>query len=266
MKKTAVEEVLKRGSVRQKIKLYMTDIALLNLNSYQYATRTASGEVVLGTALLTERERDLCYQSIKEKKDIDYYNRLRTYNQAFLYLKDKLPIKIWSIYTWAMSLGMLVSEAIANAEATDTINDLLDLYPDKKSREEAHKVALKYIKERGGDTYKEKGSPAYIQLDFNSITDNRDHLIKTINSLGVAAKEDIVMFKYILSKELPIEPYKDWVKKEEQRLIQAIEIARQSVREISELSTTPLSSITPYNDIEAEITEEDKEDFKNAGL
>ena len=32
MKRTDIERILKQGSVKQKIKLYMTDIALVNVN------------------------------------------------------------------------------------------------------------------------------------------------------------------------------------------------------------------------------------------
>jgi hypothetical protein len=85
MKRTDIERILKQGSVRQKIKLYMTDIALVNVdwNNLNYEIKGKELNIK-GTKLLSEKERELLWSSIKDPKDVKYYNDLRTWNGAFL--------------------------------------------------------------------------------------------------------------------------------------------------------------------------------------
>ena len=82
MKKTDIERVIKQGSIRQKIKLYMTDSAYRNI---EFAYNEEGG-------LLSDKERDIIWSSIKDPQDIKYYEDLRTKNKAFLLFQSRVTI------------------------------------------------------------------------------------------------------------------------------------------------------------------------------
>jgi hypothetical protein len=249
MKKTDIERILKQGSVRQKIKLYMTDSALFNVELHTFNIEAKEDEgLSIKSPLLTDTERDFLWRSIKEPKDIKYYEKLRTLNSVFLYFKDKLSIENIKLGAAMFFLHSYVSEYTANAKNAEVINDLLELYPDKKSKEAAHKLALEKTKDWRGKVYQEINFPKYIEI--------------AVNKNAKIAKEYITMFKLILSKELPIQPYKDWVKKEEDITIDTL----NKIYDITSGGKSGGSGILKYNEIEVEITQEDVEDFKSSKL
>ena len=99
MKRTDIERILKQGSVKQKIKLYMTDIALGNIDWGHFNIEFDNKELnIKGTKLLTNKESDLLWSSIKDPKDIKYYEDLRLWNKAFLMFKDNFHFFFKSNY------------------------------------------------------------------------------------------------------------------------------------------------------------------------
>jgi hypothetical protein len=75
MTKKDIERIIKQGTVKQQMKLYMTDVAMFNL-SYNREE-----------ALLTDKERDLIWNNIKTEKDIKQYEELRKWNNLFTIYK-----------------------------------------------------------------------------------------------------------------------------------------------------------------------------------
>ena len=265
MKRTDIGRILKQGSVRQKIKLYMTDIALVNVdwNNLNYEIKGKELNIK-GTKLLSEKERELLWSSIKDPKDVKYYNDLRTWNGAFLMFKEKFSIDLMKLHALFYLIAVSNSEEIKRSECRDLVNEILDLIPDKKIREKALNKAIEFTKGDGGREYQEKGYPKYLDIDRSL----RWTEIKRPTEIAIATakscKEYIVMFKTVLTNNLPLKPYKDWVEAQEKQLKTLI----TAIHDATILEDTPpdFPKIEPYQEIIAEITEEDVEDFKRAGL
>ena len=268
MKRTDIERVIKQGSVRQKIKLYMTDIALLNVDwdslDYEIKGKGASKEVnIKGTSLLTVKERQLLWSSIKEPKDIKYYNELIKFNQSFLLFKDKFSIDLMKLYALFSMILVSHESKIRREENRDIVNDILDLIPDKTTREKALNKAIELTKGEGGRAYQEKGHPKYLDIDsslwWTEIKKPTEAAIETAKT----CKLYVLMFNTILANNLPLKPYKDWVKFQEKKLKDVI----TSIYEYTVLEDCPpdFPKIELYEEIEATITDEDVEDFKKAG-
>lgn len=265
MKRTDIERIIKGGSVRQKIKLYMTDIALVNVdwNNLDYEIKGKELNIK-GTKLLSEKERELLWSSIKDPKDIKYYNDLRTWNGAFLMFKEKFSIDLMKLQALFYLISVSNGEEIERSKCRDVVNEILDLIPDKKTREKALNKAIELTKGDGGREYQEKGYPKYLDIDrslwWTEIRRPTEIAIATAKS----CKEYIIMFKTVLTNNLPLKPYKDWVEVKEKHLKSLI----TAIYETTILEDTPpdFPKIELYEEIEAQITEEDVEDFKSSGL
>ena len=265
MKRTDIERIIKGGSVRQKIKLYMTEIALVNIdwNNLDYEIKGKELNIK-GTKLLSDKERELLWSSIKEPKDVKYYNDLRTWNGAFLMFKEKFSIDLMKLQAIFYLISVSNGEEIERSKCRDVVNEILDLIPDKKTREKALNKAIELTKGDGGREYQEKGYPKYLDIDrslwWTEIRRPTEIAIATAKS----CKEFIVMFKTVLTNNLPLKPYKDWVEAQEKRLKTLI----TAIYETTILEDTPpdFPKIELYEEIEAQITEEDVEDFKSSGL
>ena len=266
MRRNDIQRVLKSGSVRQKIKLYLTDIALLqvDLNNLDYDTK-GGGLNIKGTTLLSSKERDLLWESIKEPKDIRYYNDLLKWNKSFLFWKDKLSLNIAKLQSCHHLIYIEYKEDIERHKGRDLVNDLLDLYPDEKSRKAALKHALKETKRDGGKVYQEEGYPQYLDFEPSMRWDEIKRYTEMARQYSTYCKSLIDMNKIILSKKLPLQPYRDWNKAQEKRLKKTIE----AIRDLTLLDEMPkdLPRMESYEEIGGgEFTAEDIEDFKTAGL
>lgn len=265
MKTTDIEKILKQGSVRQKIKLYMTDIALVNVDwsNLDYEIN-GKGLDIKGTKLLTSTEREIIWSSIKERNDIKYYNELKTYNEAFLIFKDKFSINLTRLQALYYHITISNAEEIGKEESTNLVNEILDLIPDKKTREIVLKKAIDRTKGEGGREYQEKGYPKYLAMDRAMFWEDIKKPMEIAIATSKVCKEYIVMFKIILTDSLPLKPYKDWVEAQEKFLKKLI----TAISDVTKLEDTPpgFPKIEPYEEIEAQITDEDVEDFKKAGI
>lgn len=265
MKRTDIERIIKGGSVRQKIKLYMTDIALVNVdwNNLDYEIKGKELNIK-GTKLLSEKERELLWSSIKDPKDIKYYNDLRTWNGAFLIFKEKFSTDLMKLQAIYYLILVSNGEEIERSKCRDVVNEILDLIPDKKTREKALNKAIELTKGDGGREYQEKGYPKYLDIDRSLWWTE----IRKPTEIAIAAakscKEYIIIFKTVLTNNLPLKPYKDWVEAQEKHLKTLI----TAIYETTILEDTPpdFPKIELYEEIEAQITEEDVEDFKGSGL
>ena len=210
MKRTDIERIIKGGSVRQKIKLYMTDIALVNIdwNNLDYEIKGKELNIK-GTKLLSDKERELLWSSIKDPKDIKYYNDLRTWNGAFLMFKEKFSIDLMKLQALFYLISVSNGEEIGRSKCRGVVNEILDLIPDKKTREKALNKAIELTKGDGGREDQEKGYPKYLDIDrslwWTEIRRPTEIAIATAKS----CKEYIIMFKTVLTNNLPLKPYKD---------------------------------------------------------
>jgi hypothetical protein len=263
MKRKDIERILKEGSVKQKIKLYMTDIALSNLDFFNIKTELIRGELIpTGTKLLSNKERELLWSSIKTPKDVKYYKDLVAWNQSFILFKDKLTIDLHTLLWMESIIVKDFQRSVERSQTKDLVNEMLDLMPDNKTRDKALKKALSLTE--GGIEYQEKGYPKYLDTEkaiyWTEIKIPTEIAIKTAES----CKEYIEMFKTILAQKLPLKPYRDWVKNQEKEL-------KRLTTSIYSLTTTEdcptdFPKMKTYEEIEAHITDEDVEDFKNSGI
>ena len=265
MKRTDIERILKQGSVRQKIKLYMTDIALLNVdfNNLDYEIKGEDFNIK-GSKLLSKKEHELLWSSIKEPKDVEYYNELRTWNGAFLMFKERLSIDLMRLEAFYFLISGFNTEEIKRAEGRDLVNEILDLIPDKKTREKVLNKAIELTKGDGGREYQEKGHPKYLDIDRSIWWTEVKRPTEIAIEAAKSCKLYIVMFKKILTNSLPLKPYKDWVGAQEKHLNKLI----TAIHEITILEDTPTDfpKIELYQEIIVEVTDEDIQDFKNAGI
>ena len=145
MRKTDIERIIKQGSTRQKIKLYFTDVAYFNTKGMAQAELKGSGDnlrLELKDKILTDKERDLIFNSIKEPKDIKYWEELRTWNKAFLMFKPTITTYTKNFDYLTAQLSKYATVRLLHKVYEDSINDILEVVEDKKLRETLVETAL----------------------------------------------------------------------------------------------------------------------------
>ena len=212
MKKTDIERIIKQGSMKQKIKLYFTDLAYFNTVGIYSSSFVDAGDITrleTPNKILTDKEKDIIYQSIKEPKDIKYYENLRIWNKAFLMFKPHI-----SLFTKDLSyLKATISENSAIAlmciAIEETVNDLLEeVEVDKKLREKLVKKALESLEEKSirAERYQEEGYLPFIQISENNLRGALTDIIGILNNKIKEAKEYIKTLEAFLNKNLPLQP------------------------------------------------------------
>jgi hypothetical protein len=298
MKKTDIERIIKQGSTKQKIKLYFTDMAHFNTVGQYTAEIIGSGDTATlnrPDKILTDKERDIIFNSIKEPKDIKYWEELRTWNKAFLMFKP-------TITTYAKNFDLLTAQLskftvlrLLHIIYEDVINDILEVVDDKKLREKLVKKALESLEQFSAMKYQEKGFLPFITIPEANTDGKIWLLVEVLNEKMKKAKEYINTINVFLNKQLPLQPYKQFVKKEEDKIKANIEECRELIKHyiIGRSIETPMHkaievstkkkargdkdkeleielqeerfTILRWEDIEVEVTDEDIEDIKNAG-
>lgn len=287
MRKTDIERIIKQGSTRQKIKLYFTDVAYFNTKGQFQAELKGSGDSLrleIKDKILTDKERDLIFNSIKEPKDIRYWENLRICNKAFLMFK---PI----ITTYTKNFAYLTAQ-LSNYTVVDllhegyenAINDILEVVEDKKLREKLVETALNSLNMFDAIRYQEEGFLPFIEIPEDNINGEVWLLIEVLNKKIKEAKEYIEGIRIFLNKYLPLQPYKEFLKDAEDKIKAEVEECRELIEifTLGKTIETPLDKaieVTPgselpderfnilrWEDVEVEVTDEDIEDIKRAGL
>lgn len=287
MRKTDIERIIKQGSARQKIKLYFTDVAYFNTKGKAQAELKGSGDnlrLELKDKILTDKERDLIFNSIKEPKDIKYWEELRTWNRAFLMFKPTITTytKYFDYLTAQLSKYAVVR--LLHKGYEDSINDILEVVEDEKLRETLVETALKSLNMFDAIRYQEEGFLPFIEIPEANMDGKVWLLIKILNKKIKEAKEYIEGIRTFLNKKLPLQPYKEFLKKAEDKIKGEIEECRGHIEDFTLGRTieTPLDkaievtpglelpderfSILRWEDVEVDVTDEEIEDIKRAGL
>lgn len=286
MKQTDIERIIKQGSVKQKIKLYFTDVAYFNITGINNANIEGS-HLKTKDQVLTDKERDLIFNSVKDPKDIKYWGELRTWNRAFLMFKPTISNHRYNFKYLTAQLSKYVVINLLHKNYEEAINDILDVVEDKKLREIMVKKALESLEVVKAKRYQEKGFLPFIEIRETNTETNTRELVELINEKIKEAKEFIEAIKQFLNKQLPLQPYKQFVKEEEEMIKAELKECRELIEsffllpeglqpdqdkdfiEIAEKLNLPdilRYKIDLWEDIEVEITEEDIEDIKNAGI
>ncbi len=287
MRKTDIERIIKQGSTRQKIKLYFTDVAYFNTKGMAQAELKGSGDnlrLERKDKILTDKERDLIFNSIKEPKDVKYWEELRTLNKAFLMFKPTI-----TTYTknFAYLTALLSKYAVANLlhkGYENAINDILEVVEDKKLREKLVETALNSLNMFGAIRYQEEGFLPFIEIPEDNIIGDVWLIIEVLNEKIKEAKEYIEVIRVFLNIALPLQPYKEFLREEEDKIKANIQECREIVEAFTlgrtvendldkAIEVTPGSelpderfNILRWEDVEVEVMDEDIEDIKRAGL
>lgn len=287
MRKTDIERIIKQGSTRQKIKLYFTDVAYFNTKGMAQAELKGSGDNLrldLKDKILTDKERDLIFNSIKEPKDIKYWEELRTWNRAFLMFKPTITTYTKNFDYLTAQLSKYTVVKLLHKGYEDSINDILEVVEDEKLRETLVETALKSLNKFDAIRYQEEGFLPFIEIPEANIDGKVGLLIEVLNEKIKEAKEYIEAIRTFLNKNLPLQPYKEFLKKAEDKIKGEIEECRGLIEAFTVGRTieTPLDkaievtpglelpderfSILRWEDVEVEVEDEDIEDIKRAGL
>lgn len=287
MRKTDIERIIKQGSTRQKIKLYFTDVAYFNTKGMAQAEFKGSGDSLRlekKDKILTDKERDLIFNSIKEPKDIKYWEELRTWNKAFLMFKPTISTYAKNFDYLTAQLSKYATEKLLHEGYENGINDILEVVEDEKLRETLVETALKSLNMFDAIRYQEEGFLPFIEIPEANMDGKVWLLIEFLNEKIKEAKEYIEGIRTFLNKQLPLQPYKQFLKENEDKIQANIQECRELVEAFTLGRTieTPLDQaieVTPgselpderfnilrWEDVEAEVTDEDIEDIKRAGL
>lgn len=288
MRKTDIERVIKQGSIKQKIKLYFTDIAYFNTVGIKTAQIKGSGDTATldrPEKILTDRERDIIFNSIKEPKDIKYWEELRTWNRAFLMYKPKITAYTKQFDHFADWLSKSIEIKLWHKHYERVINQMLDVVEDKELREKLIETAIDSLSPIHGFREQGKDFLPFLQI---AVADDILIQVEVLNQKIINAKEYISGLKDFLNKNLPLYPYKQFVKEAEDKIKANIEKCRSDLEGFTvafnemialynerlteeDLITEekyppePLPAVLRYEDVAVEVTDEDIEDIKNAG-
>lgn len=287
MRKTDIERIIKQGSTRQKIKLYFTDVAYFNTKGMAQAELKGSGDnlrLELKDEILTDKERDLIFNSIKEPKDIKYWEELRTWNKAFLMFKPTITTYTKNFEYLTAQLSKYTTVRLLHKVYEDGINDILEVVEDEKLRETLVETALNSLNMFDAIRYQEEGFLPFIEIPEANIDGKIGLVIEVLNEKIKEAKEYIEAIRTFLNKYLPLQPYKEFLKEAEDKIKGEVEECRGFIEAFTLGRTieTPLDKaieVTPglelpderfnilrWEDVEVEVEDEDIEDIKRAGL
>jgi len=299
MRKTDIERVIKQGSTRQKIKLYFTDVAYFNTVGIKTSQIKELGDtdyLDIPDRILTDREREIIINSIKETKDIKYWEELRTRNKAFLMFKPTITTYSKNFDYLTAQISKYTVIRLLHKRYEDAINDILEVIDEKYLRETLVKTALESLKQFDAKKYQEKGFLPFIQIPEGNINTKILVLIDILNEKIKEAKEYIKGIETFLNKQLPLQPYKQFLREEEDKikaniqecrtLLEAFTLGKAinndldknfKVKTEKELNIikglealidelgSDWMKILDWDKVEVEVTDEDIEDIKNAG-
>lgn len=267
MTKKEVNRILKKGSGKQKALLYMTDVALANVDLGNLnVSIDADGKITdKGSKLLTAEQRDLLFEGIKEPKDVEYYNNLRTYNRAVSMFKPFIEERNIKLRWACILLDAYCFEYLRLDVMTEVVNDVLSFIDNEKIREEALQKALTLGSDNNkgwiglkGKVYQEESHPEWLDLDQTSGEERIKKLVLFINTEIAQQKYFIEILRGFLDKFIPVYPYYDWLKEKEILCKEAIELnIKLTLVTGGKGEGSEVSQIWVYDDIESEVTEDD---------
>jgi len=246
MRKLDPIKILAEGSMREKIRLFYTDTAYLN---------TGKKDKVL----FTPEQREQIYRELKTPRDKKYYEELRRSNMSFLLFKNYITNIKLEMQVLVSELHKFVGYGVTSKLYTIIINELLDVFPDKTSREMGIITALDNLN-TGAKRVQKKNKPDYIQIQDEKIIKTIKQLAGNIQKKAIHSKNFIGYIRVFLNKYLPLKPYKDFLAEEE------LTVTIQYIEAKNHLEKFGYDfKLIPYDEIEIDIKEEGIEIIKRAG-
>lgn len=263
MKVKSAEQIIEEGTVREKILLYFEDMALRNVD---VSSVVINNKAVRSTGFLDAEQSYLIVNSVKAPKDLKYYNQLRHYDSLFNHfiLKYKNVVtQLRCSYLLIQGENKKLIEGLKQDELFTELREsikelnLSELYPEEDTKHIAVDVILRIVSKV---TSRER-KPKLYTVYWKAIQPEVYFAIDLIED----SKLYIKMFKRILSKDLPIKPYREWVKAEENGLRILIECI-YSITTALDNKPEDFPIILKYEEVDVDVTEEDVIAFKSNRL
>jgi len=153
MNKGAVEKILNKGTPKQRL------ILLSNHIVDQRAT---------GKGWLTDAEFNSLVDSFKSSQEIKLYNHFRRLHLTVANAVSELYVVRLAHEIEASLLLRRINLRQSNVNTEELVNNLLDLFPDKKTRDRAIQVAKRYSNPAIFRIFKEDGS-GYVNLGHGTV-------------------------------------------------------------------------------------------------
>jgi len=249
MNKSKADKILKTGTTRQKIKLYMEDVALLNT------------PLDHSKALLTEEQRASVIRGLNTPGDLKHYEKLGKYNKAFLLFRPWLMVMVAYLDREVLAIHSLWTSLSAESKRNKVINRLLDTHKDPKSRANALFEILPGLSP-GAEKHQENG------LDYVRIPKGRDEeafksIISNIEGYSETVRSYANTLRHIVGRPLPLKPYRDLLKDQEREVVIMLKKAQTAIFFTEKLLDSPTrTQLKPYEDLSPEVTKEDLEELE----
>ncbi len=273
MNKSKIDKILQEGTIRQKIRLYFLDVARFNSDTLigkedeRHKTRPR---------LLTEKQKEEIYKSIVERKDVKYWEDLRINNRAFLMFRAHIVGMRNNLIRQHIELLQLFIQRATGQIYENTINAILD-YVDKEDRDgiidKVLHIILANISVMEVSDNREAPTPpgsatSYIKIKGTGEEDNIRKLTGEINNTSQLLKMFIEGIRRFLKKKLPLKPYLDFIKKEEETIRDILTDSQERLKNYQTNNPGQLSGliINDWVEIDVQIDREDLEEIKKAGI
>jgi hypothetical protein len=255
MRKPDVEKILTEGSMRQKIKLFFTDTAIVN---------ATLGE---GKRLLTKEQRESISKGVFSPKDLAYYNDLRTWNKVFLLVRPLLDKTGDKIRYLGLQLEGEIRQSFADYQHEDSINELLEGIEDPAKRTELAERAIKKLVKQPAKIERGADGLAYITIENPKRDEFVAGIVEQINVLAYAYKDLALTLKILVARHIPLKPYKDYVKTEEGLIMESLKNYHEilSIHYKHKMLTDERYVLWDYDSLETEANEQEVDQLRSLG-
>jgi hypothetical protein len=266
MNRTEVDRILKEGTVKDKINLYFLNIAKWTTRAPLITDNNNPNEIY---NYLSDKEDKEIIKGIKLDSDLKYYNKLYSKNNTFMAFRLQAVNSVATLQTKTLILSKEIGEIVLKKSISSSIKEIAKLVEEEYLRDQIIKLALKSINNFDIKLYKEKGYKYYIKLLDKEVGIATKNAVESVKMFNFSAKNTKDFIKGMLScnyPNVPLKPYKDFLKNEESKAKKEIEHTRELLKSLlnnSELDTEIY--IPTYEEIVEGLTEEDLENIKNAG-
>ena len=180
-----------------------------------------------------------------------------------MFFKPMVALSLSHLHQTHLHLDSKAVDSVHRFKRLETINALLDLYPDKKTRDKALRQAIKDTPRGEVERYQDNGQ-TYLRTPKDFYKDEIETRLKQVKDKTWLVKSYLSLLKYMTDrKRLPVKAYRDLIKHQEEELISLYERCYHSVIIMERHTGTKMArAIPPYEKIEAEVTKEDLEELE----
>lgn len=266
MNRTEVDRILKEGTVKDKINLYFLNIAKSNTKAPLITDNNNSNEIY---EYLSSKDNKELLKDIKLDSDVRYYNKLYSKVNTFMAFRLEVANSVATLQARTLFLSKEIGEIVLKKSISSSIKEIAKLVEEEYLRDQIIKLALKSTKNFDVKIYKDKGYKYYIKLLDKEVDIATKNAVDNAKMFNLTAKDSKEFIKGLLScnfPNVPLKPYKDFLKNEENKAKKEIEQTRENLKSLLNNSEIDTELYIPtYEEIVEELTAEDLENIKKAG-